>query len=96
MKKAAIIATFGAAALGLGVATGFIHKTDEPKTPDECYADLRKGTEGLSLKLAAGQMGLLEFTESPEIKQQHALYADCMERYEQSHNSIISIGFGFR
>ena len=94
-RQSLTIGFASAATLAIAVATGFIHK-ETPKTPEQCMSELRERTKGLSLKAAINNKSILEFTETPEIKHQHALYADCMERYAQAQNSLINIGFGWK
>lgn len=95
-KRTGILTGFStAAALGLGVATGFIHE-EKPKTPEQCLHDLRTATKGASLKAAAAKTSLLEFSQNPEIKQETAYYIDCIDRYAAAQKSIINIGFGWK
>lgn len=96
MKKGTAIASFGAATLALGVATGFIHKA-EPSTPEQCFDDYIKATAPLVAQAnpAIMQSSALYVTETPEMRQQHAIYRDCMETYAQSAQGF-TIGLGWK
>lgn len=95
MKKGNVIATFGAAVLGLGVATGFIHKA-EPKTPDQCFDDYMKATAPLMAKAApALQNTAVTVVENSDMRQQRAIYMDCMDTYSKSSQGF-TIGFGWK
>ena len=96
MKKGTAIASFGAATLALGVATGFIHKA-EPRTPEQCFDDYIKATAPLVVQATpvTMQSSALYVTETPEMRQHHALYLDCMDTSAKSAQGI-NIGFGWK
>lgn len=85
---------FGAvAAAGIAamVATGFIHEEKAP-TPDECMKSLIDNAKSIP---SAGVGGSVPLTGSPEAKQAHANFQDCMNRAAEAKNGW-SISFGLK
>jgi hypothetical protein len=96
MKKGTAIASFGAATLALGVATGFIHKA-EPSSPEQCFDDYIKATAPLMAQAAPAVMqnSALYVTETPDMRQKRAIYMDCMDTYAKSAQGF-TIGLGWK
>lgn len=95
MQRGTAIASFGAAVLGLGVATGFIHKA-EPKTPDQCFDDYIKATAPLVINAAPVlQDSAITVVETRDMLQQRVMYADCMHTYSESSQGF-TVGFGWK
>ncbi len=95
MSKKAI--GYGAAGIGVALAiavgTGLISEdTTSVKTPEQCMADLQAANRALPPSVAQTQTGsIMEITTNPQVKQNAADHAACMDRYTQSQS-----GFKFK